>query len=438
MGKVYYDMGFLSTAEVVDCSVTDMVGEYIGHTGPKVQKLLDKALGKILFIDEAYRLAEGKFATEAMDELVDSLTKPKYAKKLICILAGYDDDMNRLMSVNPGLTSRFPETMNFRPLTAQECLDLLTDLLRSRKAPLDISVLTPPSDSFHQDCIRKLKHLSALQSWGNARDMQTIDKDIFKAVIAKAMPPITSLVVTESIVLGAVDAMLSERTHRDKAAGKSRYGTQNPGIRKEPSPPPQSESDNVVNVNTQTSSNMAAPPSPPGTLTPSTPDSEKHDPVDEAQTPNSGDTRDDGVDDTTWHQLQQAKQAAEARKHDHQRLEQERILKQQLIEQEELLAKQELEKLRQAEQAARDDEERRRQEAERIKRELDMRRLEEIRLRMEEERQRRELARLREEQAQQKLRNLGVCVQGFRWIKAGGGYRCAGGSHFVTDAQLGI
>jgi hypothetical protein len=65
MGKVYYDMGFLSTAEVVDCSVTDMVGEYIGHTGPKVQKLLDKALGKILFIDEAYRLAEGKFATEA-------------------------------------------------------------------------------------------------------------------------------------------------------------------------------------------------------------------------------------------------------------------------------------------------------------------------------------------------------------------------------------
>jgi AAA+ superfamily predicted ATPase len=52
MGKVFYDMGFLSQAKVEECSATDMIGQYVGQTGPKVQKLLEKAMGKVLFIDE--------------------------------------------------------------------------------------------------------------------------------------------------------------------------------------------------------------------------------------------------------------------------------------------------------------------------------------------------------------------------------------------------
>ena len=56
MGKIYYDMGFLSTAEVVECSAKDLVGQYVGQTGPKAQALIESALGKVLFVDEAYRL----------------------------------------------------------------------------------------------------------------------------------------------------------------------------------------------------------------------------------------------------------------------------------------------------------------------------------------------------------------------------------------------
>jgi AAA+ superfamily predicted ATPase len=149
MGKVFYDMGFLAQAKVVNCSATDMIGQYIGHTGPKVQKLLEKALGKVLFIDEAYRLAEGRFATEAMDELVDCLTKPKYAQKLVTILASYDEDMDRLMSVNPGLTSRFPESVIVKHMAPDTCLELLAktlaNLKRKQNGPFDISVLTLPS-----------------------------------------------------------------------------------------------------------------------------------------------------------------------------------------------------------------------------------------------------------------------------------------------------
>src|SRR5437773_12092484 len=113
MGKVYYDMGFLANAEVIECSATDLVGQYVGQTGPKTRNLLEKALGKVLFIDEAYRLTEGQFA-KAMDELVDCLTKPQFAQKLITILAGYDADIHHLMSINSGLTSRFPETVAFK------------------------------------------------------------------------------------------------------------------------------------------------------------------------------------------------------------------------------------------------------------------------------------------------------------------------------------
>lgn len=439
MGKVYYGMGFLSTAEVIDCSATDMIGQYIGHTDPKVQKLLEKALGKVLFIDEAYRLAEEKFSTEAMDELVDCLTKPKYAKKLICILAGYDEDMNRLMTVNPGLTSRFPETLNFRPLTATECLKLLGDLLRARKAPLDISELTSACGSFHDEALRKLERLSVLELWGNARDVQTIEKNVFKQVISSATPPITNLVVTGSVVLGAMDAMLLERTQRNKAAGTYRNNTTKSNSPDEPLPPPQSGPNDAANTQVQTSAHTnTAPSSPPGPPVPSTSDSEEDESADETQTPGPSDVRDAGVSDPIWRQLQKDKEATETREREYRRLEHECSLNRQAAEQEDLRAKQELQKLQKAEQDAEDDEERRKIEAERIRHELERRRHDEILAKMEQERRKREEERQKEMEAQKKLRNLGVCVQGFRWIKQAGGYRCAGGAHFVSDAQLGI
>lgn len=81
-GQVYYDLGFLSQVEVVECSATDLIGQYVGETGPKTIKQLERGLGKVLFIDEAYRLGEGSFAQEAINELVDTVTKPQFAGKL--------------------------------------------------------------------------------------------------------------------------------------------------------------------------------------------------------------------------------------------------------------------------------------------------------------------------------------------------------------------
>lgn len=80
--------------------------------GKLVQRLLNNlsaAWVKYFFIDEAYRLSQGHFAQEAVDELVDNMTKAKFAGKMVIILAGYDNDMNNLLRVNEGLSSRFAE-----------------------------------------------------------------------------------------------------------------------------------------------------------------------------------------------------------------------------------------------------------------------------------------------------------------------------------------
>jgi hypothetical protein len=68
--------------------------------------IADGCAGKVLFIDEAYRLMDGPFAKEAMDELVDCLTKPEFASRMITILAGYDHHINSLMNMNPGLVRK--------------------------------------------------------------------------------------------------------------------------------------------------------------------------------------------------------------------------------------------------------------------------------------------------------------------------------------------
>lgn len=141
--------------------------------------MLEKGLGKILFIDEAYRLAEGHLAKEAMDEIVDCVTNPKFAGKLIVILADYDQDINQLMSVNPGLTSRIPESIQFNPLGSGNCTALLTRLLQKQKnrlegkAVLDLAVLECLEHDFSKAMMNRFEDLSLLANWANARDVET-------------------------------------------------------------------------------------------------------------------------------------------------------------------------------------------------------------------------------------------------------------------------
>ncbi|TGZ81267.1 hypothetical protein EX30DRAFT_371621 [Ascodesmis nigricans] len=89
MGEIYYDLGFLATTDVIDCKATDLIGRYVGHTAPQTQALMKSAFGKVLFVDEAYRLLEGQYAIEVVNELITFLGSPEYARQMVVILAGY-------------------------------------------------------------------------------------------------------------------------------------------------------------------------------------------------------------------------------------------------------------------------------------------------------------------------------------------------------------
>lgn len=393
MGKVFYDMGFLATADVEECSATDLIGQYVGQTGPKVQQLLDKALGRVLFIDEAYRLAEGHFAKEAMDEIVDSVTKPRYHKKLIIILAGYDADINRLMSVNAGLTSRFPEVVDFRPLTPEKCMALLLQLLQKKQAAvkakgknkLDLGCLVTPSPGFSSFVTREFEKLSAQANWASARDVQSLEKKIFAEILKANSSPTQDLLLTEDMVKQTMGAMLGEREARSRAAPMtldlSQLVPQEPRTA-QPPPPRQT----TTTVETTTAVEVAqAEPEPeevPG-------EDQKIEVVLDEPARRRPAVRDAGVSGAVWEQLQRGQRAEDAREEEYQQLK---------------------EKAKTASSAARD---------------AIVKRLVE-----EEGRRRKELER------KKKLEMAGMCPMGYHWIEQGGGYRCAGGSHFVSKGEL--
>lgn len=393
MGKVFYDMGFLATADVEECSATDLIGQYVGQTGPKVQQLLDKALGRVLFIDEAYRLAEGHFAKEAMDEIVDSVTKPRYHKKLIIILAGYDADINRLMSVNAGLTSRFPEVVDFRPLTPEKCMALLLQLLQKKQAAvkakgknkLDLGCLVTPSPDFSSFVTREFEKLSAQANWASARDVQSLEKKIFAEILKANSSPTQDLLLTEDMVKQTMGAMLGEREARSRAAPMtldlSQLVPQEPRTA-QPPPPRQT----TTTVETTTAVEVAqAEPEPeevPG-------EDQKIEVVLDEPARRRPAVRDAGVSGAVWEQLQRGQRAEDAREEEYQQLK---------------------EKAKTASSAARD---------------AIVKRLVE-----EEGRRRKELER------KKKLEMAGMCPMGYHWIEQGGGYRCAGGSHFVSKGEL--
>ncbi|KAF8249012.1 P-loop containing nucleoside triphosphate hydrolase protein [Wilcoxina mikolae CBS 423.85] len=212
MGQIFYDMGFLSSNKVVECSASELIGQFVGQTGPKTQKLFEKALGQVLFIDEAYRLGEGGYGPEAVNELVDILTKPTYLGKIVVILAGYDDDMNQLLAVNSGLSSRFPETITFRNMSPEHCIEVLLRDLEQKK--ISAPFLRDTNSRAYRDLRDLIVKLSSLPSWGNARDVKTLAKTMIGIVYKTSVTPQATPMLAPEDALECVKRLLEERKAR--------------------------------------------------------------------------------------------------------------------------------------------------------------------------------------------------------------------------------
>ncbi|WP_199614733.1 AAA family ATPase [Paenibacillus alkalitolerans] len=123
IAKLFHRMGVLSKGHFIEVERADLVGEYIGHTALKTRELVKRAMGGILFIDEAYSLARGgekDFGKEAIDALVKAMED--HREDFVLILAGYSDEMEQFMELNPGLPSRFPIQIDFGDYSVDELL----------------------------------------------------------------------------------------------------------------------------------------------------------------------------------------------------------------------------------------------------------------------------------------------------------------------------
>ena len=137
LGELFRQLGVLPKGHLVEVERADLVGEYIGHTAQKTREQIRRALGGILFIEEAYSLARGgekDFGKEAIDTLVKAMEDHK--DQLLLILAGYETEMEGFLSINPGLRSRFPFQIKFPDYTIMQLEAIAEKMLSEREYKL--------------------------------------------------------------------------------------------------------------------------------------------------------------------------------------------------------------------------------------------------------------------------------------------------------------
>lgn len=132
LGRIYHSLGLLSKGDVVCVDRALMVGSYIGGTEQNMRRILEEAKGNVLFIDEAYTLCpkgeSNDFGPHAIECLLGVLSQKH--PDMIVIMAGYQKEMEEMMSVNPGLKGRFPYTFHFADYSADELMEIALSMFR--------------------------------------------------------------------------------------------------------------------------------------------------------------------------------------------------------------------------------------------------------------------------------------------------------------------
>lgn len=168
-GEALRRMGALERGHLVEVERGDLVGEYVGHTARRTREAVERALGGVLFVDEAYALARGgekDFGREAVDTLVRQMEEHRH--RLVVILAGYGEEMDALLAMNPGLASRIPIRLDFPDFSPAELVAIARAMYRDRGY-----VLSPAADA-------RLPHLLARglaemgEGRGNARAVRNL------------------------------------------------------------------------------------------------------------------------------------------------------------------------------------------------------------------------------------------------------------------------
>ena len=168
MGEILQAMEILPTSRVIEASRATLVGKYMGETPKIVNNMCDKAMGGILFIDEAYTLSDGgdQYGKEAIDTLMKRMEDDR--GKFVVIAAGYKDKMEEFMQINPGLASRFTHKLQIDDYNEDELLAIFKTMAQKEQYTLSQTAEFKALDKIYRMVVSKT------ESWGNAREMRNL------------------------------------------------------------------------------------------------------------------------------------------------------------------------------------------------------------------------------------------------------------------------
>ena len=171
---ILYNLGYIKENKLIEVTSKDLIGEYVGHTGPKTQSVIDRALGGVLFIDEAYTLSTSEtnsYNQEAIMTLMEAMENKR--NEIVVIFAGYTKEMQDFLNSNSGIASRVGYTLDFKDYTNEELIKIFENMMTSSGFIVE------------KDCLKELssmidKHRSD-RNFGNARFVRNVyEKTIIK------------------------------------------------------------------------------------------------------------------------------------------------------------------------------------------------------------------------------------------------------------------
>jgi Holliday junction resolvasome RuvABC ATP-dependent DNA helicase subunit len=167
-GRILKALGLLRRGHLVEVDRTALVGEYVGHTGPKTTAAFNQALGGVLFIDEAYSLAPVGIGNDFGAEAVATLMKlmEDHRDEVVVIVAGYPADMARFIGSNPGLSSRFTRTLLFEDYSAPELVAIVE--YQAREHQYEVTAAA------REELTRLFEQMPRADGFGNGRSARQV------------------------------------------------------------------------------------------------------------------------------------------------------------------------------------------------------------------------------------------------------------------------
>ncbi len=185
LAKIYHAVGVLSKGQLVEVDRSGLVAGFVGQTALKTQEAVQKAIGGVLFIDEAYALVNAESANDFGHEAIEVILKnmEDHRKDLIVIVAGYTDRMEQFIHANPGLESRFNKYFFFEDYDGKQLMEIFRSMCKKNGY-----TLSEEGEQFMEKDLQGL-YEERDENFGNARDV----RNLFEQAVARQADRVSQL-----------------------------------------------------------------------------------------------------------------------------------------------------------------------------------------------------------------------------------------------------